>query len=185
MGPTCIERSVNINADYDPGYRKWKIARAAEIGLKGCFASPALSLATSYDFWHGVTDVFDDFLRATTVAYYCHWHRHDGARSQVIDTNPSTSGFNMPIYWCGLKPDEFRHANENRISDLGLTCINLCPGYWVRSSSVNMTLAGKTHRDRFVPDLIQYGTLCLFMWSKVVYQCQRPSEVKLWDGLKV
>ena len=128
---------------------------------------------------------FRRFLRATTVAYYCHWHRHDGARSQVIDTKPSTSGFNMPIYRCGLKPDKFRHANENRISDPGLTCINSGPGYWVRSSSVNMTLAGKTHRDRFVPDLIQYGTLCLFMWSKVIYQCQRPSEVKLWDGLKV
>ena len=34
-------------ADYDPGYRKWETWPAAEIGLKGCFVSPALSLATS------------------------------------------------------------------------------------------------------------------------------------------
>ena len=39
--------------------------------------------------------------------------RHDGARSQVIDTKPLTSGFNMPIYGCGLKPDEFRRASVN------------------------------------------------------------------------
>ena len=61
-------------ADYDPGYQKLGLAWAAEIGIKGCFASPDLSLATSYDFWHGVVDVFDDSLQATTVAYYRHWH---------------------------------------------------------------------------------------------------------------
>ena len=78
MGPTRIERSVNRNRWLWPGLPEMGnligIAWAAESGLKGCFSSPALSLATSYDFWHGVADVFDDFVQATTVAYYRHWH---------------------------------------------------------------------------------------------------------------
>ena len=53
---------------------------------------------------------------------------HDGARSQVIDTKPLTSGFNMPIYRCGLKPNKFRRASVNRTSDPGPTCINSGPG---------------------------------------------------------
>ena len=54
--------------------------------------------------------------------------RHDGARSQVTDTKPLTSGCNMPVYRCGLKPDEFRHASRKRTSDQGPTCMNLGPG---------------------------------------------------------
>ena len=73
--------------DYDPGYQKLGIAWAAETGLKGCFASPALSLATSCNFWHGVADVFDDFyeqplLRTTVIDT-----RRDGARSRSLTQN--------------------------------------------------------------------------------------------------
>ena len=63
-GLTRIEHSVNRNRWLWPGL----------IPEVGCFVSPALSLATSYNFWHGVADVFNDFLRSTTVAYYRHWH---------------------------------------------------------------------------------------------------------------
>ena len=35
--------------------------RFSGVNPKGYFASPALSIATSYDFWHSVADVFDDF----------------------------------------------------------------------------------------------------------------------------
>ena len=54
--------------------------------------------------------------------------RHDGVRSQVIDTKPLTAGFNMPIYRCGLKPDEFHRASVNRTFDPGQTRIKLGPG---------------------------------------------------------
>ena len=53
--------------------------------------------------------------------------RHDGGH-KVIDMKPLTSVFNMPIYRCGLKPDEFCRASANRTSDPGPTRINSGPG---------------------------------------------------------
>ena len=53
----------------------------------------------------------------------------------------------MPIYRCGLKPDEFRCASVNRTSDPGPTRINSGPG--VRSSSVNMTYMVQLQRKPF------------------------------------
>ena len=63
---------------------------------------------------------WSDFLRATTVAYYRYWHPPWWSKV----TGPLTSWFNMPIYRCGLKPDEFRRASVNRTSDPSPTRIN-------------------------------------------------------------
>ena len=48
--------------------------------------------------------------------------------SQVTDTKPLTSVFNMPIYRYGLKPDKFRRTSVNRTCDSGPTRINSGPG---------------------------------------------------------
>ena len=73
-GPTHIECSVNRNRWLQPGLPEMGNLTCCWNWPEGCFASPALSLATSYDFWHDVADVFNNFLWATTVAYYRHWH---------------------------------------------------------------------------------------------------------------
>ena len=82
---TRIERSVKRNRWLGPRLPEVEtlgIAWAAEIGLKGCFASPALSFTTSYDFWHGVADVFDDFLRSKVTGY---WHETVNFRVQYAN----------------------------------------------------------------------------------------------------
>ena len=124
-GPTRIEHSVNRNRWLQPGL--------PEVGnLTCCWNWPKRVLCIAClipcNFLRLLARCHWCFRRIFTSNHCCIDTRHDEASSQVIDTKLLTSGFNMPIYRCRLKPDKFHRASVNRTSDPGSTHINSGPG---------------------------------------------------------